>query len=112
MNDANMNCMLQIFTMMSHFLIEMNTVQIKFSDMQNMKRLWAKMCRLVANLSQEKSDQNFFISKEFMQNLNKILEKQQQFQHVLMSFDEYKTHMCENNQIDMDFFHSLTRFVR
>jgi hypothetical protein len=90
-----------------------STSQSTNAELNQMKRMWSKMCRLVGNLSQERNDQKmkYFFSSEFIYSLSRFVDKLQQQSH-LQTGDENLSAKSEANQIDLDFYHSLMRFVK
>ncbi|CAF0935213.1 unnamed protein product, partial [Brachionus calyciflorus] len=106
-HDPNLKCAMEIFASISLLELEVNFKRKKqFQCVQLMQKFWSKMCRLCANISQEKSTQkvkNLF-TKDFMVSLSRCLDQHQVF---LVSNPE-----GTNTELDLDFYHSLVRFLK
>lgn len=74
-----------------------------------MKQLWSKMFRLMANLSQEKTSarMKYFWSPQLIRCLARFIEKE-----ITSSTSSGGTSSSATNQLDLDFYHSLVRFVK
>ncbi|RNA26129.1 hypothetical protein BpHYR1_008377 [Brachionus plicatilis] len=105
-HDANLRCLLEIFSSLTLLELEMNFKRAKKSNcVQLMEKFWSKMCRLCANICQEKANQRVkhLFSKDFMASLAKCLDQQQ----VVLATNANDA----TTESDLDLYHSLIRFI-